>query len=199
MNELMPDVFTWSWPSPRHGYNFNGYLVRTPSGNVCIDPVEMSEEVLAEIASQGLFCTVLTNRNHVRAVEKVRGKTGAPTFIHPADAAEAERLGAVVDDYLEAGQKICHLVVHPVAGKSSGEVCLHWPERKALFIGDACIGNPPGRCSLLPDKAMEDPIALRRSLKRILDLDFDALLVGDGTPILTGGKRALQDLVARLE
>ncbi len=50
MNELMPDVFTWSWPSPRHGYNFNGYLVRTPSGNVCIDPVEMSEEVLAEIA-----------------------------------------------------------------------------------------------------------------------------------------------------
>jgi len=52
---------------------------------------------------------------------------------------------------------------------------------------------------LLPDKAMEDPIALRRSLKRILDLDFDALLVGDGVPILTGGKRALQDLVARLE
>ena len=95
-------------------------------------------EVLAEIASQGVLYTVLTNRNHVRASEKVRSKTGAPTFIHPADAAEAERLGAVVDEYIEAGQKFGQLVVHPAAGKSSGEVCLHWPERKALFIGDAC-------------------------------------------------------------
>jgi glyoxylase-like metal-dependent hydrolase (beta-lactamase superfamily II) len=198
MNELMPDVFTWSWPSPRHGYNFNGYLVRMPSGNVCVDPAEMSEEVLAEIASQGVLYTVLTNRNHVRASEKVRSKTGAPIFIHPADAAEAERLGALIDEYLEADQKIGQLVVHPVAGKSPGEVCLHWPERKTLFIGDACIGNPPGRCSLLPDKVMEDPIALRRSLKRITELDFDALLVGDGAPILTGGRRALQELVASL-
>jgi len=34
-------------------------------------------------------------------------------------------------------------------------------------------------------------------LKRIASrIDFDALLLGDGEPILRGGRRALQDLVA---
>ncbi len=197
MNEILPDVFTWSWRSPRHGYDFNGYLARLPIGNVCIDPVEMSDEVLNDIAQQGLACIVLTNRNHVRACDRLRRKTGAPVFIHPADAAEAEHLGAAIDDYLEVGQAIGPLIVHSAAGKSAGEVCLHWPDRKALFVGDACIGNPPGKCSLLPEKVMEDPIALQRNLRRIgSQIDFDALLVGDGAPILRGGRRALQELVA---
>ncbi len=200
MKEILPDVFTWSWLSPRHGYNFNGYLVRLPRGNVCIDPPEMPDDVLAELAQKGVACTVLTNRNHVRACEKVRSKTGAPVFIHPADAPEAERLGAVIDEYLEVGQNLGPLTVHSAVGKSPGEICLHWPERKALFIGDACIGNPPGACSLLPEKVMEDPIALRRSLRRIAsELDFDSLLLGDGAPILRGGRAALQTLVATFE
>ncbi len=198
MNEILPDVFSWSWHSPRHGYNFNGYLVRLPHGDVCIDPPQMSDEVLADLAQRSLIGILLTNRNHVRDCHKVRQRTGAPVFIHPGDAAEAERLGAVIDEYLEVGQAIGPLIVHPATGKSPGEVCFHWPDRKTLFIGDACIGNPPGQCSLLPDKVMEDPIALRRSLRRIAsELDFDALLLGDGEPILRGGRRALQDLVAK--
>jgi glyoxylase-like metal-dependent hydrolase (beta-lactamase superfamily II) len=200
MKEILPDVFMWSWLSPRHGYNFNGYLVHSLVGNVCIDPPEMPDDVLAELAKQGVTWTVLTNRNHVRACEKVRSKTGAPVFIHPADAPEAERLGAVIDEYLEVGQSLGPLTVHSAVGKSPGEICLHWPERKAVFVGDACIGNPPGACSLLPTKVMDDPVALRRSLKRLAsDLDFDSLLVGDGAPILKGGKGALQTLVATFE
>jgi len=67
MNEILPDVFTWSWRSPRFGYDFNGYFVRLPSRNVCIDPVEMSDEVLDDLAGRGLACIVLNNRIHVRA------------------------------------------------------------------------------------------------------------------------------------
>lgn len=181
MNEILPDIFRWSWRSPRHGYDFNGYLVALSNGNVCIDPADMTDEALEDLAKRGLMCIVLTNRNHVRACEKVRQRTGAPVFIHPADAAEAKRLGATADEYLEVGQSIGPLVVHSAAGKSPGEICLHWPQRKALFIGDACIGNPPGKCCLLPEAVMEDPAALRRSLRRIVsEIDFDALLVGDG-------------------
>lgn len=199
MNEILPDVFRWSWRSPRHGYDFNGYLVALSTGNVCVDPADMTDEVLDELAKRGLMCIVLTNRNHVRACEKVRQRTGAPVFIHPADAPEAKRLGATPDEYLEVGQSIGPLVVHAALGKSPGEICLHWPERKTLFIGDACIGNPPGKCSLLPEAVMEDPAALRRSLRRIVsEIEFDALLVGDGEPILQGGRRALQDLVSQL-
>jgi glyoxylase-like metal-dependent hydrolase (beta-lactamase superfamily II) len=199
VKEILPDVFTWSWLSPRHGYNFNGYFVRSPRGNICIDPAEMSDELLSELSRLGLSCVVITNRNHVRASERVRSKTGAPVFVHPADAPEAGRLGATIDDYLEVGQAIGPLIVHSAAGKSPGEVCLYWPNRKALFVGDACIGNPPGGCSLLPDRVMDDPVALRRSLSQLAKLDFDFLLLGDGEPIMAGGKQALQALAGRTQ
>ncbi len=39
MNEIVPDIVTWAWFSKPHGYNFNGYLVRHPTGNLCIHPV----------------------------------------------------------------------------------------------------------------------------------------------------------------
>ena len=46
MREVVAGIVGWSWLSPPHGYDFNGWLVRHPSGNVCIDPVE--PEVAAE-------------------------------------------------------------------------------------------------------------------------------------------------------
>ena len=89
MRELLPGVFTWPWFSDRHGYDFNGYLLRCPSGNVCVDPVEMSDAVLDAIAREGVSVIVLTNRNHTRASARVRERTGAPVAIHSADAAHA--------------------------------------------------------------------------------------------------------------
>ena len=82
-----------------------------------------------------------------------------------------------------------------VPGKSPGEVAFHDPARKLLVVGDAVIGNPPGRLSLLPERVMDDPARLRASLRRLLDLDFDAVLVGDGVSIREGGRERLRDLV----
>jgi glyoxylase-like metal-dependent hydrolase (beta-lactamase superfamily II) len=89
---------------------------------------------------------LLTNRNHSRAANKVRDRTGARTAIHPADAPHARSQGAELDDELKLGEKVGPLVVVGVGGKSPGEIALHWPERKILIVGDAVIGNPPGRC-----------------------------------------------------
>src|SRR2546426_8577764 len=47
MREIVDGVFTWSWFSEPHGYDFNGYLIRHPEGNLCVDPVEPSADVLA--------------------------------------------------------------------------------------------------------------------------------------------------------
>ena len=90
------------------------------------------------------------------------------------------------------------LVVVAAPGKSPGEVALHWPERRILLVGDACVGKPPGECALLPDKVIDDKSTLIESLRRLSRLDFDSLLVGDGASILEGGRAALERLVARL-
>ena len=195
MNEIVPDIFTWACFSEPHGYDFNGYLVRHAEGNLCIDPVPPSDESLADIARMGVARILLTNRNHSRAANLVRERTGARTLIHPDDAAHARSLGAEVDGELGIGEKIGPLTVVAVPGKSPGEVALHWPERKLLIVGDAVIGNPPGHCGLLPEKVMDDPAHLRRSVRKLLDLEFDALLVGDGASILHDAKLRLKDLL----
>jgi glyoxylase-like metal-dependent hydrolase (beta-lactamase superfamily II) len=64
-----------------------------------------------------------------------------------------------------------------------------------LIVGDAVVGNPPGRLSLLRERVMDDPPRLRASVRRLLELDFDVLLVGDGAPIPTGGRERLRELV----
>jgi glyoxylase-like metal-dependent hydrolase (beta-lactamase superfamily II) len=195
MREILTGIFSWPWFSEPHGYNFNGHFIRHADGNLCVDPVEPSEEDMAEMARQGIARILITNRNHSRAANKIRARTGARTAIHPADAPHARSEGAELDDELKAGDKVGPFVVVGAPGKSPGEVVLHWPERKILLVGDAVVGDPPGKCKLLPDKVVDDPPRFRESARGLLALDFDALLVGDGVPILQSAKERLRELI----
>ena len=195
MREILGDIFTWSRLSEPHGYDFNGHLIRHADGNLCIDPVEPDAAAAEEIERLGVARIVLTNRNHSRAANLVRGRTRARTAIHPEDAAHARGQGTELDDELHAGDKIGPFAVIGVPGKSPGEVALHWPERRLLLVGDAVIGNPPGQCGLLREAVMDDPPRLRASVRELLDLDFETLLVGDGVPILQDAKARLEELI----
>jgi glyoxylase-like metal-dependent hydrolase (beta-lactamase superfamily II) len=199
MEKILGDVLTWSWFSEPHGYNFNSLLIPDPSGNLCIDPVEPSDEVLRELVRIGVSRILLTNRNHVRAANRIRERTGARTCIHPDDAAYAKAQGALIDDELRAGEKIGPLEVVDVSGKSPGEVAFRWLARKCLIVGDAVIGDPPGHLKLLRESVMDDPPRLRRSVERLLALDFDTILVGDGVSVLGDAKDRLQELVASFQ
>ncbi len=196
MQEIVSGVFTWPWFSEPHGYNFNGHLLRLPDGNLCIDPVQPTDATLETIAGLGVARILITNRNHSRAANLIRERTGARIAIHPLDAPHAREEGLAIDAALAADEAVGPLRVVAVPGKSPGEVALHWAERRILIVGDAVIGNPPGRCGLLREQVMDDPPRLRDSVRRLLDRDFDTLLVGDGAPILTGARARLAELVA---
>ncbi len=194
MREIVDAILTWSRFSEPHGYDFNGHLILDPGGNICIDPVEPSESDLEAIVREGVTWIILTNRNHSRASNRVRARTGAQTAIHPDDADHARSQDTKVDDNLTVGGRIGPLEVIGAAGKSPGEVALLWRDRGILIVGDAIIGNPPGRCGLLPERVMDDPARLRISLRALLDLDFDTLLVGDGESMLRDAKARLKEL-----
>ena len=174
LREIVSGILTWPWFSEPHGYDFNGYLVRDPHGNVCIDPVAPGDDGLETLAREGV----------------------ASVVIHCADAAYARSQGAAIDGDLAPGERVGPLVVLGVPGKSPGEVAFHWPERRILIVGDAIIGNPPGACGFLREKVMDDPPRLRASVRELLALDFDVLLVGDGTSILSGAKERVAALCA---
>ncbi len=196
MREILDGVFMWSRLSEPHGYNFNGHFIRHPDGNVVIDPVEPEADDLEQLIAVGVARILITNRNHSRAANTIREATGARNAIHPSDAEHARSQGCVIEDTLAHGEVIGPLVVVAADGKSPGEVAFHWPGQRALIVGDAVIGNPPGRCGLLPEAKLDDPPRLRKSLRALLEFDFDCLLVGDGTPILSGAKARLKELVA---
>jgi len=195
METILADVLAWSWFSEPHNYNFNSMLISDTAGNLCIDPVEPTDEVMRELVRRGVSRILLTNRNHVRAANRVRERTGARSFIHPDDATYAKSQGAVIDGELHAGEKIGPLEVISVSGKSPGEVAFLWPARRGLIVGDAVIGDPPGHLKLLRESVMDDPPRLRRSIQQLLALDFDTILVGDGVSVLGDAKARLRELV----
>jgi len=196
METILGDIFTWSWFSEPHGYNFNGLLIPHAAGNICIDPVEPGDEVLSELVRRGVGQIIVTNRNHVRAANRVRERTRARTLIHLADAVHATNQGALIDGELHVGEQVGALTVVGAAGKSPGEVVLLWPKRKILIVGDAVIGNPPGKCGMLRASVIDDLPRLQASVRDLLKLDFDTLLVGDGVSIMRGAHALVSELVA---
>src|SRR5262249_29061497 len=196
MQELVDGVVTWPWFSAPHGYDFNGYFVRHPAGNLCIDPVEPPADVLELLAREGVARILVTTRNHRGSETRVRERPGAPVAIPPADAAYARAQGTAIDAELHVGERVGPFVVVGVPGKSPGEVALHCPVRRRLIVGDAVIGNPPGSLSLLREKVMDDPARLRASVRALAELDFALLLTGDGAPIQHDALARLRELVA---
>ena len=194
MNEIVPGIQTWTVFSESKGFDFNGYAVPTGEGTVLVDPPEPGTAdwaLLDRLAPyEGIY---ITNRNHSRAAAAFRDRYGAPVRAHDGDAARAE---VEVDDPLNGGETIAGDVeiVH-VPGKSPGEIALHVPARRALIVGDLVIGVPAGELSTYPDEVIKDKQALLRSAARLVELDFDALLLCDGKPIPSGGRDALRRFV----
>jgi glyoxylase-like metal-dependent hydrolase (beta-lactamase superfamily II) len=189
MREIVPGIFTWPWFSQRFGYDFNGYWL--PEFQLAVDPVEWPVENVPDEVKPSRI--VLTNRNHFRDAAKLKAKSGARVLVHAADRKFVEEKGVGVDENL--GEKIDPFTIVPCAGKSPGEVVLHWPERKLVIVGDACVGKAPGVLGLLPDAVIDDKPRLLASLRSLLDLDFDAMLVCDGHSILNHAQNALRTLL----
>ena len=196
MREIVPDVQIWSVFAPDKGYDFNGYAIATEDGTVVIDPPEPADDGWEAIDLLAPFAGIwITNRNHSRASGTFRERYGAPVYVHEADA---DRLEAGADATVRGDERLPGEIelIH-VPGKSPGEIAFHVPRSSALVVGDVVIGVPPGELSTYPDKVIDDMDQLHRSAARLLDFDFDALLLCDGHPLTSGGKQKLREFVER--
>jgi glyoxylase-like metal-dependent hydrolase (beta-lactamase superfamily II) len=191
VKEIVRDVQTWSVLSDRKGYAFNGYAVSTEDGTVLIDPPDPGVDGWLTVDLLEPFAGVwLTNRNHSRAAAAFRERYGLTVWAHEADA---DRLAdrTLAGDTTIAGD----IEIVPVPGKSPGEIAFHLPRSGALIVGDLVIGVPPGALSTYPGEVIDDRAELLRSAARLLDYDFDALLLCDGQPLPSGGKDKLREFV----
>jgi glyoxylase-like metal-dependent hydrolase (beta-lactamase superfamily II) len=197
MREILPGILMWGSTYADRPWDLNGYAITLSGCTVLVDPPAPEEGDWPKFdALKQISKIVLTNRDHVRDTKLFGTRYGARlvagtdevTQFAPLAIDEAVREG----DLLAGALRVIHL-----PGKSPGEIGLYLdPAHHAisrelggiLLLGDAIIGHPPGALGLIPEHKLDNPAKLKQSLQKVLDYDFDVLLLCDGQPVLRGGK-----------
>ena len=190
-----PDIFVFSQFDPARDLDFNGYVLVREGGNVVVDPVPMTEHDLEHLRKLGgAKWVVITNSDHVRASVEVATQFGAQIC---GPVAESDDFPVQCARWLDDGDELVP-GVHVMAvygSKTPGELVLRVDDT-TLITGDLLRAPVGGSLTLLPDAKLRDRGAALTSVRRFADHpEIDAVLVGDGWPVFTGGHAALKRLV----
>jgi glyoxylase-like metal-dependent hydrolase (beta-lactamase superfamily II) len=126
---------------------------------------------------------------HSRSADQVRERYGARVF---ATEASLERVECEVTDPFRVGAELPGGLVARDAMRA--EEVVYWiPERAAVVAGDVLLGHEGG-VRLCPPSWLGGPEGLERaraSLRGLLDLPIELLLVSHGEPVLARGRETL--------
>jgi glyoxylase-like metal-dependent hydrolase (beta-lactamase superfamily II) len=100
-----------------------------------------------------------------------------------------------VDQILVEGDHVGSLQVVAAPGHTPGHLAFFWPERHALFPGDALVNYPnfaEGWAGF-----MLNPRQNWASLHKLAELDIDYIGVGHGDPVVSDGLALLRRLISQ--
>lgn len=188
------DLRCWSCFDPARNLDFNAWAWLRPGGTVLVDPLPLSDHDRAELEAAGpVSHVVVTNGDHVRAAPELAARYGA-VLVGPAG--ERGTLDLPCERWVGDGEEIVPgLVAFALEGsKTPGELALLL-EETTLITGDLIRAHAGGALNLLPPDKLTDPAKAIASVRRLLEhRRIDAVLVGDGWPVWTGGYAALEAL-----
>ena len=198
MNEIAPGLWHWTAQHRHISWEVSSYYLL--SERVLIDPM-LPAEGLEWFEQHGApEHVLLTNRHHDRDSWRLREAFGCSVHCVRNGLYELEGRGPVepfdFGDELPGG-----VVVHEVDAICPDETALHITGHGALACADGVIRSTDGgELEYVPDSLMDEPEETKRGLRqayeRLLELDFDVLLLAHGQPVVTGGKAALRKFVA---
>ena len=193
MKALLPGISEWSWFSEEKQLDFNGHFLHVGEHRILVDPPPMTSSEIAQVKHSGqVDYILLTNRDHEREAVTYQKEFHCRVYVPEDDASEMSVKPDEVyrdQDLLPGGIWSIQLAYQ----KSRGESALFIQQGKGiLIVGDALLGKPPGSVCMLPANKYTNMEKAREGLRRLLKYNFDALLVGDGTSILTGAKSIVE-------
>ncbi|MGV7219984.1 MAG: hypothetical protein ACQ9MH_00510 [Nitrospinales bacterium] len=198
INKIMQNIYCWSEFSEEKQLNFNGYLIIGNGESVIIDPSILESGILAQLLAQhesspfkGIY---LTNVHHERKSNPLKRLYSVPVWVNELDK---EGLEVPADNSFKDGDNLlCGIkAIQLNDQKSPGETAFFIRQQKIMIVGDALLGKVPGKLNMLPPDKYLDQAKAKVGLKKLLDYDFDTLLVGDGTSILKNAKEEVKSFL----
>ena len=155
-----------------------------------VDPIALPAPYRFELDSLGRVANiVVTNANHLR---------DTLNFSHSASVFAPSELNVeLTHSYaLSDGLQVGSFRSIKIDGAADGEFALYHPDDGgALIVGDALINFEPHGFDLLPQKYCSNRKQMIRSLRRLLDLDFDRIFFAHGIPIMNRARERLASLL----
>jgi glyoxylase-like metal-dependent hydrolase (beta-lactamase superfamily II) len=191
VEDVVPGVRRWSIHDERIDFTGAAYAVTADEGIVMIDPLPLDTQALDELGD--VAAIVLTCGSHQRSAWRYRRESGAKVYA-PALVKENEEEPDVRygdGDRLPGGLRA---VFTPGAGTTQHTLLLDEP--RVAFVPDMLVETPEGKVAMLASRWMHDPEAARRSVEKLLELDFDVLCLAHGGVVTEGAKDALRDALA---
>ncbi len=199
MHEIAPGLWHWTKRHPKIRIDVSSYYVERE--RVLLDPLIPDEGVEWFRDHGEPEHVLLTNRHHDRDAWRLRDEFGCAVHCIRNGLHELAGRGTVepfdFDDQLPGGA-----IAHQVDVICPDETALYLSAHRALACADGVIrwgGDDDLR--FVPDEYMDDPeqtkAGLRTAYARLLDLDFDILLLAHGDPVVGGAKDALRAFVER--
>jgi hydroxyacylglutathione hydrolase len=166
------------------GFEVNSYVVHAPEGDIVVDAGAEPEKILdATRAPVAAILVTHGHADHVNALEFVRRATGAPVYIHPADAdGKVENYEPLRDgqalDLAGLGIRVFH-----TPGHSPGSVTFVVGDDQ--IVGDLILPGSVGRTDITGASWEEIEVSIRRVMP--LWEEGTRLYAGHG-PVLTAAE-----------
>ena len=191
---VAPGISLWHFYDPAVKADLFSSTIATNVATYLIDPISLAPNELAKLQMQGPVAGIIvTNENHERAAATFADQLRVPVYLHPT------LLGRILPGALSLegpGALAPGMAAIAIDGAPAGEVAVYCEaDGGTLVIGDALINFEPYGFGLLPAKYCSNAKVMRRSLPKLLDYAFERMLFAHGTPILSGGRQRLEQLL----
>lgn len=203
MREITAGVFHWTAFHDGIRSQVSSYFLSEPA--IVLDPLlpaEGADDVIDSLSEHGPpRAILLTNRHHYRHSRRLVERFGIPVLASRPGMHEFSSDQGV--EPFEFGSEPAPAVrAHEVDAICPDETAFEIRAAHALAVADGLVRfeSPDGPLGFVPDFLIgDDPEAvkngLRESYRRLLELDFEHLLLAHGAPLVGDGKERLREFV----
>lgn len=206
VQRIAPGLWRWTGYHEEWREDVGSVYYESADGVVIVDPIVPPEDTArfwaaldrdVEAVGKGVHVLVTVfwhTRSTRELVERYSARVWAPAR---GKQAIARRAGSVTDAF-GADERLPAGIV--AFGTARANEVVYWiPEHDAVVPGDVLLGAPEGGIRLCPKSWLPERTSqaeLAASLRPLLDLPVERVLVSHGEPILSGGHAALARVLA---